>query len=85
MEKRANVHTAECTNLDEIKEPLYIIIYVVYKLFLYECKPLYALEMNFLGYIFFLHFIVLLYLYVLCLRHLNECVDYNRQWLMLLL
>ena len=24
MEKRANVHTAECTNLDEIKEPLYI-------------------------------------------------------------
>ena len=39
------------TNQDEIKEPLYIIIYVVYNLFLYECKPLYGLEMNFLGYI----------------------------------
>ena len=30
--------TAECTNLDEIKEPLYIIIYVVYKLILYEAN-----------------------------------------------
>ena len=78
MEKRANVHTAECTNLGEIKEPLYIIIYVLYNLFLYEGKALYALETNFLGYIFLLHFIVILYLYALCLRHLNECVDYNK-------
>ena len=38
MEKRANVHTAECTNLDEIKEPLYIIIYVVYNLFLCDMQ-----------------------------------------------
>ena len=56
--KCANVHTAECTNLDEIKEPLYIIIYFVYNLFLYvQSKPLYALEVNF----FRLH---RLYLYV---------------------
>ena len=59
MEKRANVHTAECTNLDEIKEPLYIIIYVVYNLFLYEGRPLYALEMNFLRYIGYIFFYIL--------------------------
>ena len=50
------MHTAECTNLDEIKEPLYIIIYVVYNLFLHECKPLYALEMNLLGYRLYIFF-----------------------------
>ena len=32
------LQTAECTNLDEIKEPLYIIIYVEYKLILYEAN-----------------------------------------------
>ena len=69
MEKRANVHTAECTttNLDEIKEPLYIIIYVVYNLFLCDMQTFVRFRNEFFRlyrlYIF-LHFIVLLYFYV---------------------
>ena len=51
-------HESTCNGFGDIwwtDNPIYFSsIDVVYNLFLYECKPVYALEMNCLGYIVYI-------------------------------